>query len=96
MHRGIVSFDEKVIAQAKQIRQKQNISLSKLIEGYLDKVSSTEQDPLFISPVVRILSGVLPLPKGYDYKKGYGDFLSQKYKVKTFKAAKRRLPFTTK
>jgi hypothetical protein len=77
-----LSLDKKVIDQAKKYAKKKNISLSKLIEGYLDKVSSKEKEEPFISPLVRSLSGVLPLPKGFDPKKGYGDFLSQKYKLK--------------
>lgn len=77
-----LSLDKKVIEQAKKYAKKKNISLSKLIEGYLDKVSAKEKDEPFISPLVKSLSGVLSLPKGFDAKKGYGDFLSQKYKLK--------------
>jgi macrodomain Ter protein organizer (MatP/YcbG family) len=77
-----LSLDKKVIEQAKKYAKQKNISLSKLIEGYLDKVSSKEKAEPFISPLVKSLSGVISLPKNYDHKKGYGDFLSRKYKVK--------------
>lgn len=77
-----LSLDKKVIEQAKRYARKKNISLSKLIEGYLDKVSAQEKEEPFISPLVRSLSGVAPLPRGFDPKKGYGDFLARKYKIK--------------
>ncbi|HEY4065149.1 MAG TPA: DUF6364 family protein [Puia sp.] len=77
-----LSLDKSVIEQAKKYAQKKNISLSKLIEAYLNKVSSPEKTGNEISPLVRSLSGVLSLPKGYNPKKGYGDHLAAKYKTK--------------
>jgi hypothetical protein len=77
-----LSLDKNVIEQAKKYAKKNNISLSKLIESYLNKVSSSEREMPDISPLVKSLSGVLSLPKGYDHKKNYGDFLAAKYKVK--------------
>jgi hypothetical protein len=39
---------------------------------------STAKDK--ISPLVESLSGVIELPKGYDSKEGYTDYLAEKYK----------------
>jgi len=33
-----------------------------------------------ITPLVRSLSGIIDLPKDYNHKKSYGDFLMDKYK----------------
>ena len=77
-----LSLDKHIIDQAKRYAKKKNISLSKLIESYLDKVSSKERGASDISPLVKSLSGIISLPKGHDPKKGYGDFLAGKYKVK--------------
>lgn len=77
-----LSLDKDVIRQAKKYAQKRNISLSKLIEAYLNKVSATEREVPEISPLVKSLSGVVSLAKGEDPKKGYGDFLAAKYKTR--------------
>lgn len=74
-----LSLDKKVIEQAKKYAKKKNISLSKLIEAYLSKTSFQEKDEPVISPLVKSLSGILKLPKGFDRKKGYSDYLSEKY-----------------
>jgi hypothetical protein len=77
-----LSLDKEVIQQAKRYAQKKNISLSKLIEAYLNKVSSREREIPEISPLVKSLSGVITLPKNHNPKKGYGDFLAGKYKIR--------------
>jgi hypothetical protein len=77
-----LSLDKDIIEQAKKYAKKKNISLSKLIESFLNKVSSKERDAPEISPLVKSLSGVISLPKGLDAKKSYGDFLATKYKIK--------------
>jgi hypothetical protein len=77
-----LSLNKDTIEQAKKYAKKKNISLSKLIESYLNKVSSADRETPEISPLVKSLSGVLPLPKGHDPKKSYGDFLAAKHKIK--------------
>ena len=74
-----LSLDKKVIEEAKKYAKRKNISLSKLIESYLNKVSGEKKEGPAISPLVKSLSGVLTLPKGSDHKKGYSDYLSGKY-----------------
>ena len=77
-----LSLNKDVIEQAKKYAKKNNISLSKLIESYLNKVSAKEREMPEISPLVRSLSGIISLPKGHNPKKSYGDFLAAKYKIK--------------
>ena len=74
-------LDKKVIEQAKKYAKKKNISLSKLIEAYLTKTTSQKGDVPAVSPLVKSLSGVLKLPKNFNDKKAYSDFLAEKYKT---------------
>ena len=74
-----LSLDKKVIEEAKKYAKKKNISLSKLIESYLNKVSGEKTDQTTITPLVESLSGVINLSKNNDPKKGYSDYLSGKY-----------------
>ena len=76
-----LSLDKRIIVQAKKYAKKKNISLSKLIEAYLSKASSDEEEQLDISPLVKSLSGVIKLPKDFNEKNNYSDYLSAKYKA---------------
>lgn len=75
------SLGKKVIEQAKKYAKKKNISLSKLIEAYLNKASLQEKDEPPVSPLVKSLSGVIKLPKRFNHKKAYSDSLTEKYKT---------------
>lgn len=71
-----------VIERAKKYARSHKISLSKMIESYLDSITKqkeTEEKPS-ITPLVESLSGVIDLPAEFDYKEAYRDFLEEKYK----------------
>ncbi len=72
-----LKLNKNVIEQAKQYAKKNNISLSKMIENYLQAVTTRKDDKLKISPLVDSLTGVIELDKK-DYKKEHIAFLSQK------------------
>ena len=55
-----------------------NISLSKLIENYLQFVALRKENTMDISPLVESLTGVIEMDSD-DFRKEYSDFLSQKY-----------------
>jgi hypothetical protein len=75
-----LKLDKQVIRRAKQYAQKKNISLSQLIEGYLDKITAPNKgDDEGITPLVKSLSGVIKLPKNYDSGKAYRGHLTKKY-----------------
>lgn len=78
-----IRLDSEVIERAKQYASEQKISLSKLVETYLDTISKSkaeESDDIQITPLVRSLMGSAgPLPEDYDYKKEYRDYLDKKY-----------------
>jgi hypothetical protein len=75
-------LNDNVIKRAKIYARSQNISLSKMIENYLDSVTKQKEDvkKISITPLVESLSGVIDLPADFDYKKEYRDFLEEKYK----------------
>jgi len=75
-------LNDEVIRKAKIYAQNHKISLSKMIESYLDSITrQPENDKQHsISPLVESLSGVINLPADFDYKKEYRDFLEEKYK----------------
>ena len=75
-----LSLNKNTIEQAKKYAQSKNISLSKLIESYLNLVTRAPQEEQAISPLVKSLSGVLHLSPDIDNRKAYTDHLAEKYK----------------
>jgi len=75
-------LNSSVIERAKVYAHKHKISLSKMIESYLDSVTKQKdkKGKIFITPLVESLSGVIDLPADFDYKKEYRDYLDEKYK----------------
>lgn len=73
-------LDENVIERAKTYAQSHKISLSRMIESYLDLVTEQKSGNIGITPLVESLSGVIELPEGYDYRNEYADYLIEKYK----------------
>ena len=73
-------LDKRIIVRAKSYAQTHKISLSKMVESYLDAVTTQKANEIEITPLVESLSGVIKLQKDYDYKKDYTDYLSKKYK----------------
>lgn len=75
-----LKLDKDIINQAKRYAESKKISLSKLIESYLQLLTKEESSKEKISPLVESLSGVIELPKNDEDKDNYADYLSQKYK----------------
>lgn len=73
-------LDDAVIERAKNYARSHKISLSKMVEAYLDGVTKPLKDEPEITPLVESLSGVIDLPADFDYKKEYRDYLEEKYK----------------
>lgn len=74
-----LKLDASIIEQAKSYAKQKNTSLSKLVESYLGKLVAPKESNE-ITPLVRSISGVITLPKGYDPKKEYKKHLINKYK----------------
>jgi hypothetical protein len=75
-----LKLNEDVIEKAKEYAKSKKISLSELIENYLQKLTDDKKSTKTITPLVKSLSSVISLPKEYDDKKDYTDYLINKYK----------------
>lgn len=73
-------LNDRVIERAKSYAKTHKISLSKMIEAYLDNLTKEKNKKNTISPLVENLSGVIDLPADFDIKKGYTDYLLEKHK----------------
>ncbi len=79
-----LKLDKYVIEKAKKYAASHQRSLSRMIESYLRVLIEKEQpqtdDDIEISPYVKSMRTGVKLPADFDYKKAYGDYLSEKYK----------------
>lgn len=75
-----LKLDNQVIEKAKTYARKKNTSLSKLIETYLQFLTSNNKnEEEETTPLVKSLSGILNDTKSLDYKESYKKHLSKKY-----------------
>ena len=76
-----LKLDQEIIEKAKLYASEKKLSLSRLIENYLNSLTSDKpKNELQISPFVKCLSSGIKIPADYDYKKDRADYLEQKYK----------------
>lgn len=76
-----LKLDQEVIEKAKVYASEKKLSLSRLIENYLNSLTSDKSTAeLEISPFVKSLSSGVKIPADYDYREDRGDYLDQKYK----------------
>ncbi|MDO9000346.1 MAG: DUF6364 family protein [Bacteroidota bacterium] len=75
-----LKLNEDIIEKAKEYAKAKKTSLSDLIENYLQKLTSDNKSNNSITPLVKSLSGIINLPKDYNDKKDYTDYLTNKYK----------------
>ena len=74
-----LKLDNQVIEQAKIYARKKNTSLSKLIESYLQFLTSSNSSTEDITPLVKSLSGVVNITTTENYKGTYKEHLNKKY-----------------
>ena len=76
-----LSLNKEVIQKAKKYAKAQNVSLSSLIENYLQKIiADYQEDVPQKGSIVNELSGIIRLDPDFDYKKDHADHLNEKYK----------------
>lgn len=78
-----LKLDQGIIAKAKKYASKNNSSLSRLIENYLDSLTNEQKDDFEISPFVKSISNGNSIPTDIDDKKlreEYIDYLEKKYR----------------
>ncbi|MDH4474153.1 MAG: DUF6364 family protein [Fluviicola sp.] len=72
-----LNLDKGVIEQAKSYAKDNHVSLSKLIENYLDSLTRKTKQKSSVSSLVESLTGIIP--NDYDEKKDYRDYITKKY-----------------
>ena len=76
-----LKLDQEIIEKAKHYASEKKLSLSRIIENYLNSLTSDKtNNDIQISPFVKSLSSGIKVPADYDYKKERTDYLEQKHK----------------
>ena len=76
-----LKLNQDVIEKAKRYASEEKLSLSRLIENYLNALTSVPaNNQIEISDFVKSLSSNINLPADYDYKKERANHLDNKYK----------------
>lgn len=76
-----LKLDKEVIERAKRFARKYNTSLSKMVERYFDQVTQQEEEggSLELTPLVRSLHGIAPMPPDLDAETAYFEHLLEKH-----------------
>ena len=78
-----LKLNESVIERAKKYASNKKLSLSRLIENYLDSLTKEQNNDFEISPFVKSISTGKSIPIDADWKEmrdKYSDYLDEKYK----------------
>ena len=76
-----LKLNQKIIEKAKAYASNKKISLSRIVEVYLQSLTSEHGLTEFeISPFVKSIATGTEIPSDLDYKKEYADHLMEKYK----------------
>ena len=76
-----LKLNQEIIERAKHYASEKKLSLSRLIENYLNSLNSEKtNDEIQISYFVKSMSSEINLPADFDYKKERANYLEQKYK----------------
>ena len=77
-----LKLNEKVIDRAKKYASNKKLSLSRLIENYLDSITQEDNEDFEISPFVKSISSGKRIPADVDWKtlrEDYTDHLDHKH-----------------
>ena len=72
-----INLDKEIINEAKTYAKSHRVSLSKLIESYLNSLTRETKKKTSVSPLVESLTGIIP--NDYDEKKDYRNYIDKKY-----------------
>lgn len=76
-----LNLNKEVIQRAKTYAKKHNVSLSFLIENYLNKIiSDYKEETTSKGSIVNELSGIIKLDTSTKYQDDHMDYLIEKYK----------------
>lgn len=74
-----LKLDTDTIERAKDYAKEKKVSLSQLVENYLNFVTTKTVNPTEVTPFVKSLSGAIQLPESYDEKEEYRKHILKKY-----------------
>lgn len=72
-----LNLDKEIIHEAKTYAKSHSVSLSKLIENYLNSLTKSSKKESTVSPLVESLTGIIP--GDYDDRKDYRNYIDKKY-----------------
>ena len=73
-----LNLDKEIINEAKTYAKSQSVSLSKLIENYLNSLTrQSKKNASSVSPLVESLTGIIP--NDYDERNDYRNYIDKKY-----------------
>ena len=76
-----LKLNQEIIERAKKYASDKKMSLSRIVEAYLQSLTTDKKDSDFeISPFIKSLTTGTKIPADVDYKKEYSDSLLEKYK----------------
>lgn len=76
-----LKLNQEIIERAKKYASDKKMSLSRIVEAYLQSLTTEENANDFeISPFIKGMATGVKIPADLDYKKGYSDQLLEKYK----------------
>ena len=72
-----LNLNKEIIEEAKTYARSQSVSLSKLIENYLQSLTRESKKESTVSPLVESLTGIIP--SDLNEREEYRDYIDQKY-----------------
>lgn len=75
----ILKIDSNVVKKTKKYAKKKNTTINKIIKEYLKSLSSSSSSSSEITSLVRSISGIISLPKNFNLKKQYRNYILNKY-----------------
>lgn len=77
-----LKLNQEIIEKAKVYASQKKMSLSRIIENYLNSLTSDSknENSIEISPFVKSMSSGKKMPTDLDYKKEYSEHLMNKHK----------------
>jgi hypothetical protein len=76
-----LKLNQEIIEKAKKYASDKKLSLSRLIESYLQSLTSEKKidDDFEISPFIKSIATGVAIPNDLDYKEEYSEYLKKKY-----------------
>ncbi|HMV01756.1 MAG TPA: DUF6364 family protein [Chitinophagales bacterium] len=74
-----LNINKSIIESAKDYAKENRVSLSKLIENYLNSIIKKEDKEIKVSPLVESLTGIIPTQTEEKNNDDYYEYLSKKY-----------------